>query len=52
MTGKVIRIRDYERVSRKPDAVDRDPTEPVTIIVLPVIRIERLGEMKAARKKR
>lgn len=41
MTGKVIRIRDYERKSREPDAVDRDPAEPCTIYILPVVRIER-----------
>lgn len=38
----VIRICDYEKRSREPDALGpRDPTETAVVIILPVIRIER-----------
>lgn len=37
----VVRICDYERKSREPDALGpRDPTESATIILLPIVRIE------------
>jgi hypothetical protein len=36
MTEKnVVRFRDYDRRSRQPDAVDRDPGESAVIIILP-----------------
>jgi hypothetical protein len=41
VTEKVIRFADWERKSRNPDAMQpRDPCE-ATVIILPVIRIER-----------
>lgn len=39
-TDKVIRFRDYERRSCEPRR-GRGPTEPCTVIILPVVRIER-----------
>lgn len=39
MSAQVVRFRDYER--RYERRVDRNPAEPVVIIVLPVVRIER-----------
>lgn len=41
LPGQVIRFRDYERRSREPDAVDRDPAEPCIIVILPIIKVER-----------
>ena len=41
MNETVVRIIDFERRSREPDAVPvRDPSE-ATIIVLPTVRVER-----------
>jgi hypothetical protein len=45
MTQAVLRISDFERRSREPDAVSpRDPSDSAVIIVLPVIRVERYDE--------
>ena len=41
MNEKVVRIIDFERRSREPDAVPgRDPSE-ATIIIMPRVRVER-----------
>ena len=42
MTEKVVRIMDYERRSKEPDAcAPRDPGDAAVIVVLPVVRVER-----------
>jgi hypothetical protein len=45
MSDNVVRIADYERRSREPDAVSpRDPVD-AAVIVLPVVRVDRAAEM-------
>jgi hypothetical protein len=52
MDKNVVRIIDYERRSREPDAEGpRAPDEPCSVIVLPVIRIERLDIRSASGSK-
>jgi hypothetical protein len=52
MSGeKVIRFRDYERKSSDADAVERDPTDCI-IIILPVIRAERHEEERHVQEAR
>jgi hypothetical protein len=44
MSNKILRISDYDRKSRNPDAVSpRDPCD-ATIIILPVVCPERYEE--------
>lgn len=45
MSAQVVRLKDYERRSREPDAIDRDPTESAVIIIIPLIRIERYRDI-------
>jgi len=40
----VIRFPDPERRSRRPDAVDRDPSESAVVIILPIVRIEHYDQ--------
>lgn len=41
MTAKVVRLCDYDKRSKQPDAAQpRDPCE-ADVIVLPVVRVER-----------
>jgi hypothetical protein len=54
MPGKVIRFADFERKSRNADAQagQRDPADTAVIIILPIIRIERLVVEKPKRRRR
>lgn len=48
MGENIIRLSDYEKRSRNPDAVSpRNPAD-AEIIILPVIRIERHGTLEHA----
>jgi len=42
MTGQIIRLRPPDRCD--PDAVHRDPADTCTIIVLPIVRVERFND--------
>ena len=52
MTGKVIRFPDPDRRSREPDAILRNPSESALIIILPIVRIERLDKAPPPRRRR
>lgn len=47
--GAVIRFRDYERTRHDADgAAPRDPADSAVIIILPVVRIERIVSFMTA----
>lgn len=49
MAGEVVRLCDYEKRSREPDAEAlRDPADTAVIIVMPIIRVERFEKRDAA----
>lgn len=58
MPGKVIRLCDYERRSRNPDAVSpRDPADAAQIIILPVFvphdqKMSKLPPIPARKRKK